>query len=172
MVIDMNVSALRTLEQIRKFLTGTSEVVFSVPSIELALRTFIEAVGPRLEQSPASDPSAAGKGNSVTNERALAIARGALDRLEASTRRGIVDVLRHACARERARMRESMQSEGLSEFEARTLVAAVAALSASRAVVEDALAVDRKTSDTWQWLDADPHLVNAAAAESAVSRTG
>ena len=44
MVIDMNVSALRTLEQIREFLAGTSEVVFSVPSNELALRTFIEAV--------------------------------------------------------------------------------------------------------------------------------
>ena len=44
MVIDMNVSALRTLEQIREFLAGTSEVVFSVPSDELALRTFIEAV--------------------------------------------------------------------------------------------------------------------------------
>jgi hypothetical protein len=44
MVIDMNVSALRTLEQIREFLAGTSDVVFSVPSNELALRTFIEAV--------------------------------------------------------------------------------------------------------------------------------
>jgi hypothetical protein len=44
MVIDMNVSALRTLEQIREFLAGTSDVVFSVPSNELARRTFIEAV--------------------------------------------------------------------------------------------------------------------------------
>ena len=42
MVIDMNLSSLRTIEQIETFLTGTSDVRFTVPSDELARRTFVE----------------------------------------------------------------------------------------------------------------------------------
>jgi hypothetical protein len=44
MVIDMNVSTLKTLEQIREFLAGTADVVFTVPSDELTRRAFVEAV--------------------------------------------------------------------------------------------------------------------------------
>jgi hypothetical protein len=44
MVIDMNLSSLRTIEQIQTFLAGTSDVRFAAPSDELARRTFIEGV--------------------------------------------------------------------------------------------------------------------------------
>jgi transposase InsO family protein len=44
MVIDMNMSTLRTIEQIREFLAGTSDVIFSAPLDELALRNVVEAV--------------------------------------------------------------------------------------------------------------------------------
>lgn len=44
MVIDMNVSRLETIEQIREFLTGTTEVAFSNPADELTLHTFVATV--------------------------------------------------------------------------------------------------------------------------------
>src|ERR1700674_5106914 len=44
MVIDMNVSRLETIEQIREFLTGTVEVAFSNPAEESTLRTFVTTV--------------------------------------------------------------------------------------------------------------------------------
>ena len=44
MVIDMNVSKLETIEQIREFLDGTAEVAFSNPTDASALRTFVETV--------------------------------------------------------------------------------------------------------------------------------
>lgn len=44
MVIDMNVSKLETIEQIREFLEGTADVAFSNPTDASALRTFIETV--------------------------------------------------------------------------------------------------------------------------------
>ncbi len=44
MVIDMNLSSLRTIEQIQTFLAGTSDVRFAVPGDELARRTFVEGV--------------------------------------------------------------------------------------------------------------------------------
>ena len=44
MVIDMNVSRLGTIEQIREFLNGTAEVALSRPSDEAALRTFVTTV--------------------------------------------------------------------------------------------------------------------------------
>ena len=44
MVIDMNVSKLDTIEQIREFLDGTAEVAFSNPTDALALRTFVTTV--------------------------------------------------------------------------------------------------------------------------------
>ena len=44
MVIDMNVSKLDTIEQIREFLDGTAEVAFSNPTDVVTLRSFIAAV--------------------------------------------------------------------------------------------------------------------------------
>jgi hypothetical protein len=44
MVIDMNVSRLETIEQIREFLNGTAEVAFSNPADESTLRTFVTTV--------------------------------------------------------------------------------------------------------------------------------
>ena len=44
MVIDMNVSKLDTIEQIKEFLEGTAEVVFSNPTDVAALRSFIATV--------------------------------------------------------------------------------------------------------------------------------
>jgi len=44
MVIDMNVSKLETIEQIREFLDGTADIVFSNPTDAFALRTFVETV--------------------------------------------------------------------------------------------------------------------------------
>lgn len=44
MVIDMNESKLKTLEQIREFLTGTADVVFSIPTDETTLRAFVASV--------------------------------------------------------------------------------------------------------------------------------
>ena len=44
MVIDMNVSRLETIEQIREFLNGTAEVAFSHPADESARRTFVTTV--------------------------------------------------------------------------------------------------------------------------------
>jgi len=44
MVIDMNVSRLETIEQIREFLKGTAEVAFSSPADESTLRTFVTTV--------------------------------------------------------------------------------------------------------------------------------
>ena len=44
MVIDMNVSRLETIEKIRKFLNGTSEVAFSHPADESTLHTFVSTV--------------------------------------------------------------------------------------------------------------------------------
>ena len=44
MVIDMNVSKLDTIEQIREFLDGTAEVAFSNPTDAFALRAFVETV--------------------------------------------------------------------------------------------------------------------------------
>ena len=44
MVIDMNVSRLETIEQIREFLNGTVEVAFSNPAGESTLRTFVTTV--------------------------------------------------------------------------------------------------------------------------------
>jgi transposase InsO family protein len=44
MVIDMNVSRLETIEQIREFLNGTAEVAFSSPADESTLRTFVSTV--------------------------------------------------------------------------------------------------------------------------------
>ena len=44
MVIDMNVSKLETIEQIREFLEGTAEVAFSNPTDTSALRTFVATV--------------------------------------------------------------------------------------------------------------------------------
>lgn len=44
MVIDMNVSRLETIEQIREFLKGTAEVAITNPSDELTLHTFVTAV--------------------------------------------------------------------------------------------------------------------------------
>jgi hypothetical protein len=44
MVIDMNVSRLETIEQIREFLNGTAEVAFTNPSDELTLRAFVTTV--------------------------------------------------------------------------------------------------------------------------------
>lgn len=41
MVIDMNVSNLETIEQIREFLKGTADVAFSNPTDASALRTFV-----------------------------------------------------------------------------------------------------------------------------------
>ena len=44
MVIDMNVSRLETIEQIREFLSGTAEVAFSHPTDESTCRTFVTTV--------------------------------------------------------------------------------------------------------------------------------
>ena len=44
MVIDMNESKLKTLEQIQEFLTGTANVVFSIPTDESTLRAFVASV--------------------------------------------------------------------------------------------------------------------------------
>jgi hypothetical protein len=44
MVIDMNESKLETIEQIREFLAGTSEVAFSIPADEYTLRAFVTTV--------------------------------------------------------------------------------------------------------------------------------
>ena len=44
MVIDMNVSKLDTIEQIREFLEGTAEVAFSNPTDPSALRAFVATV--------------------------------------------------------------------------------------------------------------------------------
>ena len=44
MVIDMNVSKLDTIEQIKEFLEGTSEVAFSNPTDVAALRAFVATV--------------------------------------------------------------------------------------------------------------------------------
>ena len=44
MVIDMNVSRLETIEQIREFLNGTAEVAFCNPADESTLRTFVTTV--------------------------------------------------------------------------------------------------------------------------------
>jgi transposase InsO family protein len=44
MVIDMNVSRLDTIEQIREFLNGTAEVTITNPSDELTLRAFVTTV--------------------------------------------------------------------------------------------------------------------------------
>ena len=44
MVIDMNVSRLETIEQIREFLNGTDEVAISNPADESTLRTFVATV--------------------------------------------------------------------------------------------------------------------------------
>ena len=44
MVIDMNVSKLDTIEQIREFLDGTAEVEFSNPTDAVALRSFVATV--------------------------------------------------------------------------------------------------------------------------------
>ena len=44
MVIDMNVSKLETIEQIREFLDGTADVAFSNPTDVLALRAFVTTV--------------------------------------------------------------------------------------------------------------------------------
>jgi hypothetical protein len=44
MVIDMNESKLATLEQIREFLAGTSDVAFAVPADEPRLRAFVASV--------------------------------------------------------------------------------------------------------------------------------
>ena len=42
--IDMNLSKLETIEQIREFLDGTAEVAFSNPTDVSALRTFVATV--------------------------------------------------------------------------------------------------------------------------------
>ena len=44
MVIDMNMSRLETIEQIREFLNGTAEVAFSSSADESTLRTFVTTV--------------------------------------------------------------------------------------------------------------------------------
>lgn len=44
MVIDMNETKLKTLEQIREFLTGTTDVVFSIPTDEPTLHAFVASV--------------------------------------------------------------------------------------------------------------------------------
>ena len=44
MVIDMNVSKLQTIEQIREFLKGTAEVAFSNPTDDSTRHTFVETV--------------------------------------------------------------------------------------------------------------------------------
>lgn len=44
MVIDMNVSRLDTIEQIQEFLNATAEIVFSNPSDESTLRSFVATV--------------------------------------------------------------------------------------------------------------------------------
>jgi transposase InsO family protein len=44
MVIDMNVSKLDTIEQIKEFLDGTAEVAFSNPTDAVALRSFVATV--------------------------------------------------------------------------------------------------------------------------------
>ncbi len=44
MVIDMNESKLKTIEQIREFLTGTTAVTFSIPADESTLRAFVGSV--------------------------------------------------------------------------------------------------------------------------------
>jgi hypothetical protein len=44
MVIDMNESKLATLEQIREFLAGTSDVAFAIPADEPRLRAFVASV--------------------------------------------------------------------------------------------------------------------------------
>ncbi len=44
MVIDMNVSRLATVEQIREFLKGTADVAFANPADEVALRAFVTRV--------------------------------------------------------------------------------------------------------------------------------
>jgi len=44
MVIDMNVSRLETVEQIREFLNGTADVAFANPADESTLRTFVTGV--------------------------------------------------------------------------------------------------------------------------------
>ncbi len=46
MVIDMNLSSRRTVDQIWIVLAGTSDVCFSVPGDQLARRTFVEEVLP------------------------------------------------------------------------------------------------------------------------------
>lgn len=41
MVIDMNESRLETIEQIREFLTGTTDVAFAIPTEEAKRRAFV-----------------------------------------------------------------------------------------------------------------------------------
>ena len=44
MVIDMNETKLKTIEQIREFLAGTADVSFSIPADESTLRAFVSTV--------------------------------------------------------------------------------------------------------------------------------
>ena len=44
MVIDMNETKLKTIEQVREFLTGTADVSFSIPADESTLRAFVSTV--------------------------------------------------------------------------------------------------------------------------------
>jgi hypothetical protein len=46
MIIKMNETKLATLEQIREFLAGTTEVVFAVPAEEPRLRAFVAKKSP------------------------------------------------------------------------------------------------------------------------------
>ena len=73
MVIDMNVSKLDTIEQIKEFLEGTAEVVFSNPTDVAALRSFVATVlrryryfrlskGPRGELFVGVDPTVVSPG--------------------------------------------------------------------------------------------------------------
>lgn len=44
MVIDMNETKLKTIEQVREFLAGTADVSFSIPADESTLRAFVSTV--------------------------------------------------------------------------------------------------------------------------------
>ena len=44
MVIDMNETKLKTIEQVRECLTGTADVSYSIPADESTLRAFVSTV--------------------------------------------------------------------------------------------------------------------------------
>ena len=59
MVIDMNESKLETIEQIREFLKGTADVIFSILADEATLHAFVATVLRRFSVSAGAKDNAA-----------------------------------------------------------------------------------------------------------------